>query len=67
MMQSAWSQVFNEVVAAAPEAARVGSGRIQGGWGYVWTCYGVTWGALVLYSLSLWRRVRAARADKESR
>jgi hypothetical protein len=32
------------------------TGRIQGGWGYVWTAYGVTWTALALYTLSLWLR-----------
>ena len=37
-------------------AGEVGSGRIQGGWGYVWTSYGITWGALALYALSLWLR-----------
>jgi len=38
------------------------TGRIQGGWGYVWTAYGLTWTALVLYTLSLWLR----RPRKES-
>jgi hypothetical protein len=37
-------------------------GRIQGGWDYVWTAYGIVWTALVLYSLSLWLR----RPRKES-
>jgi len=37
-------------------AGEVGSGRIQGGWGYVWASYGITWGALTLYALSLWLR-----------
>jgi hypothetical protein len=38
------------------------TGRIQGGWGYVWTAYAVTWTALFLYSLSLWlRRPKDAR------
>ena len=36
--------------------AQVGSGRIQGGWGYVWTSYAIAYGALALYSLSLWLR-----------
>ena len=31
-------------------------GRVPGGWGYVWVSYGITWGALSLYSLSLWLR-----------
>ncbi|NTX07925.1 heme exporter protein CcmD [Myxococcus sp. CA051A] len=46
----------------AQAAGQVGSGRIQGGWGYVWACYGITVVALVLYSLSLWlRRPQAAK------
>ena len=35
---------------------RVGSGRIQGGWEYVWASYAITWGALILYTLFLWLR-----------
>ncbi len=35
---------------------RVGSGRIQGGWEYIWASYAITWGAIILYSLSLWMR-----------
>jgi heme exporter protein D len=31
-------------------------GRIQGGWEFVWTAYGLTWAALALYSASLWAR-----------
>lgn len=49
MMHSLLNQILGEV----------GSGRIQGGWGYVWTSYGVTWSAIALYSLSLWRRGRS--------
>jgi hypothetical protein len=33
-------------------------GRIQGGWGFVWTAYGLTWGAFTLYGVSLWARRR---------
>ncbi len=32
------------------------SGRIQGGWNFVWTAYGLAWSALALYTLSLWLR-----------
>jgi hypothetical protein len=32
------------------------TGRIQGGWSYVWTAYGLTWTAFALYGLSLWLR-----------
>lgn len=38
------------------------TGRIQGGWGFVWTAYGLTWTGLALYALSLWVR----RPKKES-
>jgi hypothetical protein len=34
----------------------VGSGRIQGGWEYVWASYGITWAVVALYALSLWAR-----------
>lgn len=37
-------------------ASRVGSGRIQGGWEYVWACYAIAWAAIILYTLSLWLR-----------
>ena len=44
--------------------AQVGAGRIQGGWEYVWTSYGIAWSALALYSLSLWlRRPKQASPD----
>ena len=35
---------------------RVGSGRIQGGWEYIWASYAITWGAIILYSVFLWMR-----------
>jgi hypothetical protein len=41
---------------AADPAHRVGSGRIQGGWEYVWAAYAITWAAIVLYTISLWLR-----------
>lgn len=48
-----------ELLQAATEAgARVGAGRIQGGWGYVWTSYGIAWSALSAYALNLWLRSR---------
>lgn len=40
---------------------RVGSGRIVGGWEYVWACYGITLFVLFAYALSLWVRRPAAR------
>ncbi len=33
-------------------------GTIEGGWGYVWTAYGVSWFCLVAYTISLVRRIR---------
>lgn len=50
------SSLTTLVVLAQAAAGEVGSGRIQGGWGYVWASYGITWGAFALYSLSLWLR-----------
>ncbi len=47
---------MNAWVLIAASGYGVGSGRIQGGWEYVWGAYGLTWGALVLYALSLWLR-----------
>ncbi len=53
-------------VLAQAAAGEVGSGRIQGGWGYVWASYGITWGAIALYSLSLWlRRPKTSPGMKE--
>jgi hypothetical protein len=34
----------------------VGSGRIQGGWEYVWASYAIAWGAIIGYALFLWLR-----------
>jgi hypothetical protein len=41
---------------AAEPADRVGSGRIAGGWGYVWASYGLTWAMMIGYGLYLWVR-----------
>jgi hypothetical protein len=46
--------------ADAAQALYVGSGRIRGGWGYVWSAYGIAWGGISLYALSLWLRRRNA-------
>lgn len=43
-------------------ALQVGSGRITGGWEYVWAGYGITFAALGWYAFSLWRR-NPARAE----
>jgi hypothetical protein len=50
------SSLTSLMVLAQAAAGQVGSGRVPGGWGYVWVSYGITWGALALYSLSLWLR-----------
>ena len=42
--------------------AEVGQGRIQGGWGYIWSSYAIAWGSLALYALSLWLR-RPGKAE----
>ena len=60
------SQLTSLVVLAQAAAGEVGSGRIQGGWSYVWVSYGITWGAIALYSLSLWlRRPKTSPGMKE--
>lgn len=35
---------------------------IDGGWGYVWAAYGITWVVVLGYALSLLRRVRPGAA-----
>lgn len=35
-----------------PVAAEM-SGRIEGGWEFVYACYGITWGTFLLYAISL--------------
>jgi hypothetical protein len=44
------------VVLAQTAGGEAFSGRIQGGWNFVWVSYGIAWGAIALYSLSLWLR-----------
>jgi hypothetical protein len=46
---------------AAEGAEAVGSGRIQGGWEFVWAGYLLTWAGLMGYGLSLWLRLRRAQ------
>ena len=36
------------------------TGMIQGGWEFVWSVYGITWGGLVLYAWYLFRHERAS-------
>lgn len=42
-----------------------GEGVLDGGWGYVWGAYGVTWAFLAAYGLSLMLRMRRARGGDE--
>ena len=44
----------------AQAGSSVGSGMIQGGWSYVWASYGIAYGSMALYALSLWRRYRSS-------
>ena len=46
------------VLLAQAADASVGAGYIQGGWSYVWASYGIAYGSMALYALSLWRRTR---------
>jgi len=41
---------------AYAEEVEVGSGQISDGWDFVWSAYGVTWIALVLYGIFIWTR-----------
>ena len=36
------------------------TGMIQGGWEFVWSVYGITWGGLVLYAWYLYRYERTS-------
>ena len=45
--------------------AQVGSGRIVGGWEYVWTSYGLTWTVIAVYGLTLWLRSRGAKTSED--
>jgi hypothetical protein len=57
---------LSTLVVLAAAAGQVGSGRLVGGWGYVWACYAVTIATLALYALSLWvRRPGASPEAKE--
>ncbi|MCI0570578.1 MAG: hypothetical protein L0Y66_07495 [Myxococcaceae bacterium] len=49
----------------ADAAARVGEGRIQGGWGYVAASYAIAYGAMAAYAVSLWlRRPRGGKSEE---
>lgn len=50
---------------AALVAGAVGSGRLEGGWEYVWASYIITWVTCALYAFNLWRRRLASQAETE--
>ncbi|HEX8169311.1 MAG TPA: heme exporter protein CcmD [Thermoanaerobaculia bacterium] len=39
------------------------NGTIVGGWQYVWTAYGLTAAAFLIYGVTLLRRLRDAQKD----
>jgi hypothetical protein len=51
-----WALMLALGQAGSRAAESVGRGRIEGGWGYVWAAYAITWGALAGYGLFLWFR-----------
>lgn len=60
---------FGLLAQAAPQvadaAARVGVGRIVGGWEYVYSGYGIAYAAMAGYAVYLW--VRGRRTEDSSR
>jgi hypothetical protein len=68
-MTPALIEVLSGVLGAAGEAdaaSRVGSGRITGGWEYVWAAYGITWAVVACYAFSLWVRRPGAKPKELS-
>ena len=41
------------VLAFTPNLAWAVEGRIEGGWSYIWSAYGISWAALILYLFRL--------------
>ena len=39
---------------------------IQGGEEYIWSAYGISWGAMLLYTLSLVSRLKAAQQEEQA-
>jgi hypothetical protein len=55
------SLILHPLLAAATDPAlRVGHGQVVGGWGFVWGCYALLWGTLVVYFCALRLRERSA-------
>jgi hypothetical protein len=51
----------------ASTAEGVGAGRIVGGWEYVCAAYGITYAAIVIYTISLWLRRRSVQQSEDFR
>jgi hypothetical protein len=51
----------------ASSGERVGAGRIVGGWEYVYVSYGITYAAVIVYTLSLWLRRASAQRSEDFR
>jgi len=51
------SLMLAQAAPTAEEIARVGQGKIEGGWGYIWAAYFVAFGGLALYAVFLWYRI----------
>lgn len=52
-----------QVAEHVEEMSRVGSGRITGGWEYIWACYLIAWIGIAAYGASLWLRIRAKKGS----
>lgn len=39
---------------------------IQGGEEYIWSAYGISWGAMVLYTWSLVKRLKTAQQEEQA-
>ena len=39
---------------------------IQGGEEYIWSAYGISWGAMLLYTWSLVRRLKSAQQEEQA-
>lgn len=51
----------------ASAAEPVGAGRIVGGWEYVYAAYGITYAAIIVYTISLWLRRRSEQQAEDPR
>lgn len=47
---------MNTETVKSETAVDVGSGQISGGWEFIWSAYGITWIALIVYIIFIWTR-----------